>query len=283
MLFLVSILLILASFLPFSSAQSTPIWINGVVDGFTYTGCYVDNPGYRALETIASFPQMTPTLCRQACSSLGYSFAGLEAGSNCWCGRSLRLIAKRNDSECSSPCSGNRGEKCGGTNRISLFGKQGIRPPTLKKRFSLLGCFDFDTIPSGEVTLLSTMTIDVCAARCSESPGNAAGIANGNTCWCGTLPDGIAEKNVPTVQCNKPCGGDRRQICGGSASPNMLLLFRAPVQSPRPSPPAVSPPQRPSPRVMPPASPRPALASIASVPASPALPTGVPIARRKRN
>ncbi|KAI8809144.1 WSC domain-containing protein [Cladochytrium replicatum] len=270
-----SILLILAFSLPSSSSPSTPIWTNEVVDGFTYTGCYVDNPGYRALETIASFPQMTPTLCRQACSSLGYSLAGLEAGSDCWCGRSLRLIAKRNDSECASPCSGNRGDKCGGTNRISLFSKQGTPPPMLKKRFSALGCFDFDTIPSGEITLLNTMTIDVCAARCSESPGNAAGIANGNTCWCGTLPNDVAAKNVPTARCNKPCGGDRRQICGGSVSPNLLLMFRAPIPFPRPSTPKPTPG-----RILPPPQAQPA---PVSVPASPARPTGVPIVRRKRN
>ncbi|KAL4258135.1 hypothetical protein AB1N83_010698 [Pleurotus pulmonarius] len=57
---------------------------------FSYVGCYTDSVSNRVLPFQADFPFGTdPDRCTAACKTSGYKYAGLEFGSECWCGKQL--------------------------------------------------------------------------------------------------------------------------------------------------------------------------------------------------
>ncbi len=66
----------------------------------------------------------TPATCIEHCESLGYTYAGVEYGDECHCGRGLAgglvpVVAPSLD--CDIPCAGNEGMTCGGSWRIQIY------------------------------------------------------------------------------------------------------------------------------------------------------------------
>jgi WSC domain len=65
---------------------------------------------------------MSSSKCVAYCDKQGFSFAGTENGGQCFCSKALREDAEMKDeSECSTPCKGTKGEVCGGRARLSVF------------------------------------------------------------------------------------------------------------------------------------------------------------------
>ena len=65
---------------------------------------------------------MTNERCVTACQSAGYSVAGNEYGTECYCGNAIiNGGALTADSQCSMKCGGNSAEKCGAGSRMSIF------------------------------------------------------------------------------------------------------------------------------------------------------------------
>lgn len=96
---------------------------NVYAGGKTYYGCWTDGPNHLTLDTLLS-DAATTTIesCTQGCTDGGYALAGLENGSQCYCGNATRNYAAAVvDMSCRTPCSGNDQEYCGGLSRISLF------------------------------------------------------------------------------------------------------------------------------------------------------------------
>lgn len=94
--------------------------------GMTYQGCWSNQA--------PTTPLALPTLlydnsgnsiegCTSGCSNAGYSIAGVQNTTQCYCGNSLNSVSAVLvvDSSCRLTCPGNSGEICGGTNRLSLF------------------------------------------------------------------------------------------------------------------------------------------------------------------
>jgi len=115
------------------------------LDSLIYLGCFSDGngPGQgdgkpRALPVKLWSNVMTnsPEACMTACFNAGYLYAGTEVGHECYCGDAIRsnggaenrrlvvlpssLLASPYDS-CSTPCSGNPVESCGGSWRMSVY------------------------------------------------------------------------------------------------------------------------------------------------------------------
>lgn len=109
---------------PTASAEHTRSF--GVaVPGWTYLGCFQDAIS-RTL--VGSTPvdylrgQMSNLTCINHCNASGYSFAGTEYGSECWCGSSIQDKAVRlPESSCDVPCQYSGDEFCGGSWAISVF------------------------------------------------------------------------------------------------------------------------------------------------------------------
>ncbi|OCF56169.1 hypothetical protein L486_06110 [Kwoniella mangroviensis CBS 10435] len=86
-------------------------------------GCIQEVSG-RALNAASLVTDdMTLEKCTSFCSASGFTFAGLEYGSECYCGNSLANGATLDafSTQCNMACSGNKGEICGGPNGITLY------------------------------------------------------------------------------------------------------------------------------------------------------------------
>lgn len=89
----------------------------------TYQGCWSDqSPATFTYMAYTNTTGNTIELCTSTCAQQGYKAAGLEFGTQCFCGNSLTYEAQEViDSSCATACPGNSSEICGGGNRISLF------------------------------------------------------------------------------------------------------------------------------------------------------------------
>ena len=91
--------------------------------GWTYAGCYTEGVGNRAL----SFGQPDSDTnsvesCIQACINLGYTVAGMEYGTQCYCDDAMKNgPSPAPASDCSFPCPGNAAEFCGAGDRLSVY------------------------------------------------------------------------------------------------------------------------------------------------------------------
>ncbi|KAI4181434.1 MAG: hypothetical protein L6R41_006629 [Letrouitia leprolyta] len=107
-----------------SSKTSGPTIVPGNTD-FSYTGCYTEGSGVRALpKLLAANDSMTVAICLSACSQ--YKYVGLEYGRECWCGDTLdsSSVPATVESQCSKVCSGNTAQICGAGNRLTLYTKK---------------------------------------------------------------------------------------------------------------------------------------------------------------
>lgn len=76
--------------------------------GWKYMGCIAEPSGSRLLTTkIAASPSMTQETCVSLCVGANYGYAGLEFGTECWCGNKPTAPVKvLPDASCSTPCAG---------------------------------------------------------------------------------------------------------------------------------------------------------------------------------
>lgn len=93
--------------------------------GWEYFGCAFDNVTVRTLDgSNTSDDDMTVEACVSYCSEAGYSYAGLEYSTQCYCGDS---IAAGNDpiqgvvGGCLFACGGNSTQMCGGSDALSVY------------------------------------------------------------------------------------------------------------------------------------------------------------------
>jgi hypothetical protein len=119
--------LIILSSLCFGSVIGLP-WSDvrprALPSGWSYKGCYVDNPNGRVMNVEQpDNSSLTIESCITTCSQLGYKVAGMEYSVQCFCDNYLRNAAPlaTTDSECNMACRGNAAEKCGGSNRVSVY------------------------------------------------------------------------------------------------------------------------------------------------------------------
>ena len=92
--------------------------------GWAYKGCWIDGANGRILATQEPDSQTnTIEACVATCKTAGYKVAGLEYGSQCFCGNSIVNggVLATSDSDCNVACSGAANEKCGAGNRMSIY------------------------------------------------------------------------------------------------------------------------------------------------------------------
>lgn len=89
----------------------------------TLPGCYA-NGGYYLLgaylEDLGGVA--TPQYCIQICSYKGFRYAGLEAGSKCYCGNTFAYTpTPLASTKCERPCTGDKTLKCGGDRAVYVY------------------------------------------------------------------------------------------------------------------------------------------------------------------
>ncbi|KIO30753.1 glycoside hydrolase family 71 protein [Tulasnella calospora MUT 4182] len=90
-----------------------------VSSGWTSLGCFVDQDDRTLKGAYYSDSAMTPALCQSKCSTAGYSMAGTEYGTECYCGNSLSKNV--GSSSCTSTCGGDSSQKCGGSWALNVI------------------------------------------------------------------------------------------------------------------------------------------------------------------
>jgi hypothetical protein len=112
---------------PTSTSTTTPPQSSG----WASLGCYTDSTSSRTLPVIASpaggSAALTNALCQSTCKSLGYVLAGTEYSGECYCGNYISSTGKPATSGCDMTCHGDAAQKCGGSDRLSLFGFGGAK------------------------------------------------------------------------------------------------------------------------------------------------------------
>jgi hypothetical protein len=96
--------------------------------GWTYGGCWIDNAfGGRILAvgeagSTAVTTALTIESCIAACTAAGYTVAGVEYSTQCYCGDEIiEGGALSADTDCNMACGGASTEICGGPNRMSIY------------------------------------------------------------------------------------------------------------------------------------------------------------------
>jgi len=112
-----------------STATSTSSAVGvatGLPTSWEYKGCWLDQQYGRILGYQApSVATLTVESCVQTCAALGYSIAGMEYFTQCYCGNSMiNQAVTAPETECNTACGGNSAEMCGGGDRMSIYSNE---------------------------------------------------------------------------------------------------------------------------------------------------------------
>ncbi|KAK4580137.1 hypothetical protein LTR86_000340 [Recurvomyces mirabilis] len=199
-----------------SSSVSAPA---NIPAGWATLGCYTDsdNPAKRALGAFFTQPSggMTVETCINLCSTNGYTIAGVEYSTECYCDTEIRNnqgLAADGNTGCNMACSGNAGETCGGPNRLNVYAAGG--------EWVQLGCYSdqpYSRTLAYTLSYAGQLTTDTCLSTCRAAGYPYAGTEYGNECHCGSSFDnggGVASDG--NAGCSFACAGNSSEICGGS-------------------------------------------------------------------
>jgi len=92
--------------------------------GYKYIGCGTDAATRTLSGASTSSGTMTVQSCITYCKGKGYSYAGLEYASQCYCGNSVAAAMMPVTGQlgaCDMNCAGNSTQMCGGPNALSLY------------------------------------------------------------------------------------------------------------------------------------------------------------------
>ncbi|KAK6435340.1 hypothetical protein LTR95_008475 [Oleoguttula sp. CCFEE 5521] len=199
---------------------------NTYAGNMTYAGCFTDNSNSRSFPIqISDNSSTTIEFCTAACASQGYSVAGMEYSSQCWCSNAMTYQAQRViEGSCNMGCAGNSTEMCGGISRLSVFsnGTPKILPPpsmpeTINGSWYSQGCLteasDGSRALAGPASAGNFMTLEYCASFCKGS--KYFGVEYGAECYCGSSISPLANL-TNTGECSMTCANNSLEYCGAS-------------------------------------------------------------------
>eukprot|EP01064_Diplonema_japonicum_P030964 TRINITY_DN53_c0_g1_i12.p1 TRINITY_DN53_c0_g1~~TRINITY_DN53_c0_g1_i12.p1 ORF type:complete len:219 (+),score=52.73 TRINITY_DN53_c0_g1_i12:377-1033(+) len=157
---------------------------NVTVPKARHLGCFTTHT-HRFL-TVAAYLQEennSPAKCVKACLGLGYSYSGLEYGTQCWCGAGLQGSVMTSQTKCRITCTGDSNVTCGGSWRADVYSTAAAVPSVEP---SLVGCFETEASSRMLTYQYSTFenTIEECTAVCRHNGYKFAGLQAGDECWC---------------------------------------------------------------------------------------------------
>lgn len=152
---------------------------------------------------------LTTESCVSFCGSAGYAYSGTEYGQECYCSDDLPTELSTG---CTSTCSGDATESCGGSNALSV--RSVTSPATVKPAYAL-GCYVDNVNPralGGSSTSSTGMTNEICQRFCQQNSYSVSGTEYGSECYCGTA----APNTGLSTSCVVQCAGNSTETCGGS-------------------------------------------------------------------
>ncbi|KAJ7758673.1 WSC domain-containing protein [Mycena metata] len=195
-------------------------------------GCQGDSTAARALHHLVtgSSANMTVELCLDACAAGGFILGGLEFGHECYCGNALLYVYTVPQGNCVLPCAGNASELCGGSQALNLYQFADTPfttgPPSIVfeyKNWVRWACInEGPPFPFGPLDPIAAddMTVGRCLDGCAAAGHNAAGLQDGQRCFCNSVVnEGDGQPNswesTSEFECQKPCLDNATEICGG--------------------------------------------------------------------
>jgi hypothetical protein len=174
-----------------------------------YVGCYQDAPG-RALPFQLAGSNATVTSCVNAVRAMGYAYAGLQAGGQCFAGNQLGLV-KLDESACSTVCSADPAHICGGSWINSVYAT-GVAPvPGVSGKY--LGCYVDDTTRALPDEIFDTQaTVENCVAAAQIRGLRYAGLQWYGQCFAGST---LGFSTANAGDCNTKCDANQNEMCGG--------------------------------------------------------------------
>ncbi|KAA1470607.1 WSC-domain-containing protein [Dentipellis sp. KUC8613] len=117
----------------------SPVEVQSVGE-WTALGCYNDSLTNHTLGAQVNVTNTTVESCTSACYDAGFTLAGLEFGSGCFCDNEFfNFSAPQAPSNCDISCAGNKTELCGG--------------PSFLTAYNYTGNFTADTQPAARIKL----------------------------------------------------------------------------------------------------------------------------------
>ena len=87
----------------------------------TPIGCFKDDLVRHLSGFFLESKSLTVEWCADTCRRMGFLFAGLEVGEQCFCGNSIGKYSTGDPSTCNSPCFGKLTQTCGGLWRLDVY------------------------------------------------------------------------------------------------------------------------------------------------------------------
>jgi hypothetical protein len=177
-------------------AIPAPTQPGNLPESWQYSGCWIDQAqGRILLNQLPDSDNLTHTNCINECASRGFTIAGAQYSSQCFCGRALYGgAAMTEESQCSMPCSGNAFEKCGAGNRMSVFSIGNVtvfQPPktvATTGNWTYVGCWTDNTAQkkalSWDVPQSTNNSAEICLSKCREYGYPTGGMQFGIECGC---------------------------------------------------------------------------------------------------
>ncbi|PAA82585.1 hypothetical protein BOX15_Mlig003751g3, partial [Macrostomum lignano] len=150
---------------------------------FSYLGCYKDNPSTRDLNGLSGVSKiggfsvhhpsgsvylsmMSHKLCSSICSIGSFSYFGVQYGDECYCGNSFGSHGLASEADCSMDCPGNAVQKCGGSNRNSVFS---LSYPVSDNNTYTVVKQSSPPVTSGATSVwpVAAQSVEDCLLRCS--------------------------------------------------------------------------------------------------------------------
>ncbi|KAF5528073.1 WSC domain-containing protein [Colletotrichum aenigma] len=205
--------------------------------GWASLGCYNDNIPGRILAyrtgVAAGDSLMSVLQCTTACKAAGFSYAGVEYSSECYCDNQILSTAASGQTGCNMLCSGNSTEYCGGGNFINIY-KSSAAPKTastVPAGWTGQGCLKDNVLGRALGVGMAvaggpaSMTVESCVAACSAAGYQIAGVEYSQECWCDNQIQNGGVLTLPTDGCNMLCRGNTYETCGGSNRLNIYASY----------------------------------------------------------
>ena len=215
--------------------------VGTIVNKWHFVGCQSEINGRLLRGASTSGGAMTIETCQAFCAKENFGLAGLEYGQECYCANALsRGNTLSNPPACTMACKGAAGQKCGGSNALSVFNNTAYVPPspgTKVAGWSYASCYmepQYGRALPDKLWSDPAMTVAKCTSFCAAAGLPWAGLEWSTECWCGkALAVGLQDASDPgcAMQCNMACGGASREVCGGAGAVSVYKVGAAPAKA----------------------------------------------------
>ncbi|CAB1319882.1 unnamed protein product [Coregonus sp. 'balchen'] len=156
-----------------------------------------------------------------------------EFGAECYCGHKIQA-PNASESECNMECKGDKGNLCGGANRLSIYRLE-LSQESARRYGSAIfkGCFhrpDNVTLALPISAVIQNMSVEKCVDMCTEKELSLAVLA-GDRCLCGfPTPHFSLHEMEDEDMCLHRCHGEEFESCGND---KYFVVYQTQVQDNR--------------------------------------------------